>query len=1207
MKKILTLFVLALTVPVFAQSYPISIINISMPPNPDATMANWGKGNSMFVITATGKSVKGQVDGFLVESKILVTIKKGGTKVCGSYTANSAPASNFNTLTKVWSGTNAVSLIGQDCILSPGDYEICVQFFGYGPAGPVPLSEEKRKMFSIRANNPLTYQPPQGITPTNGTVLSEIDIKKPITFRWTPVVPKPQEPVTYRLKVWQLMQGQNGMQAMQTNAPIVTKDVDNLTQATILNLINGPCKPPYLCNFIWNVQALTREGKPIGGKDGTREALQFTFGEKQESKCLPDYKFIIDKISCKGNQIIIKGQIEVPFLNTSLIGNIFITSIKDKLGNNVFNSYSQLPKQIGSGNVKLNNFEFYINNKNCGHDLVIEYEINSSCKDSKTQGTQIIKDKIIIPAKDIACCDENNETGCLNNPLINGDFLIGSVPGVIPTGQVANWSLAYGAPATGNPIINNTIGQGCFDAGYVVLAGNNISGNAITQTLNSANKIISGKKYTFYVAVRFIHGQTLDYGKIRLIAYNGILPTNGSHPSPQSNIAIIGRSGKIHDCGDWSVIEFPMWKANKNFDKIAVNAFTNDNIISKVYIDNVSACETTQNDCAELQLDAQGRPIPPPGYNVPVPAGLCQPEAEEENVFNGSLVDLYGYDGTTEMYSNLNSDDCMSIGGSLPPEVSNYNCDESLKAEGITMTCSELKDLLNKPFPLPQIKTPFLTPIPTLNNIICKQPEPINMVNMAFHGRDIIYIHGLMLSHLCDRANGVPDASGNWPTNKNEFDIGGYYKNIAVNNWQVHINDFLRARGNLNRYLIVSYDCSENAEVAVHSILTQIRDAMENGTGVQADPSDPRRKNCFGRDYVMISHSTGALVADIALSIANKTKNPGNLQIKYGDIGLISDRCKGHISIEGAFSGSNLAKIMVTAQMNPYLSMIASAALTSTNMICSQNLTLSINNPMVLNSILVDLVPSVTRQRWGSLINDISVPVFNLAGGHPSAILGPLKYTIIPGFDDGVTSMDSSSGSNNSLSWGSSYFTAVPKKVFDMGIPIIRAIDYYLDQKVGLGAGHFAAASTPYLSPTGMVEPVTLVNINPQNHFRNHYSFIQSSREHWNTATQHNITPDDNVSCDYKRTSIEGSTNNDEILVTDDQSLYNIGLINPAILPLMGEFSVGNKIYYPNLRFKRGRFYIYWKPFWIWKRTYHKLNGNCMYDVDYAYKYLFSQ
>ena len=275
MKKILIFFSLLVSVHVTAQTYPITSITISLPTNPDANTANWGSGTSLFTITANAKAVNGRVDGHVSESKILVTIKKGGAKVCGSFTANTAPASNFNTLTKVWSGSNAVSLLGQGCLLPSGEYELTVQFFGLGAAGLAPLSEEKIKPFSIRAKEQLSYQPPQAIAPANNTVLSEMDIKKPIIFRWTPVIPRPQEPVTYRLKVWQLMQGQNGAQAMATNQPIITKDVDNLTQTMITNLSSGPCLAPYLCDYIWNVQALNREGKPVGGNNGMSEALKF--------------------------------------------------------------------------------------------------------------------------------------------------------------------------------------------------------------------------------------------------------------------------------------------------------------------------------------------------------------------------------------------------------------------------------------------------------------------------------------------------------------------------------------------------------------------------------------------------------------------------------------------------------------------------------------------------------------------------------------------------------------------------------------------------------------------------------------------------------------------------------------------------------------------------------------------------------------------
>lgn len=54
------------------------------------------------------------------------------------------------------------------------------------------------------------------ITPTR--IAQKIDLNDLVTFRWTPLVPKPKDPVTYRLKVWQLMQGQNGTQSMKTTS-----------------------------------------------------------------------------------------------------------------------------------------------------------------------------------------------------------------------------------------------------------------------------------------------------------------------------------------------------------------------------------------------------------------------------------------------------------------------------------------------------------------------------------------------------------------------------------------------------------------------------------------------------------------------------------------------------------------------------------------------------------------------------------------------------------------------------------------------------------------------------------------------------------------------------------------------------------------------------------------------------------------------------
>lgn len=94
------------------------------------------------------------------------------------------------------------------------------------------------------------------LSPADGKLFSASEGSKPVLFHWTPIVPKPKEPITYRLKVWQLMQGQNSTEAMRSNQPVVTREVVNITQAAISNLYTGPCRPPYLCDFVWAVEAL---------------------------------------------------------------------------------------------------------------------------------------------------------------------------------------------------------------------------------------------------------------------------------------------------------------------------------------------------------------------------------------------------------------------------------------------------------------------------------------------------------------------------------------------------------------------------------------------------------------------------------------------------------------------------------------------------------------------------------------------------------------------------------------------------------------------------------------------------------------------------------------------------------------------------------------------------------------------------------------
>lgn len=117
----------------------------------------------------------------------------------------------------------------------------------------------------------------ENLAPVNGKSFSGNDTLHPVTFRWTPVSPKPSAPVTYKLRVWQLMQGQNGTQAMRENQLKITRTVTDITEVTVMGVYTGPCKPPYLCDFIWSVQAISANGSVAGEVIGEGNPSVFNF------------------------------------------------------------------------------------------------------------------------------------------------------------------------------------------------------------------------------------------------------------------------------------------------------------------------------------------------------------------------------------------------------------------------------------------------------------------------------------------------------------------------------------------------------------------------------------------------------------------------------------------------------------------------------------------------------------------------------------------------------------------------------------------------------------------------------------------------------------------------------------------------------------------------------------------------------------------
>ncbi|MEJ5995972.1 hypothetical protein WG904_16210 [Pedobacter sp. Du54] len=334
MKKMLPFLFLLICLNANAQNSAITSIAISLPANPDANTANWNSGTSLLTITANPKMDNGRVSSAAEESKILVFIRKNGVRVCGAFNTGTAPIAGFFTATKVWSGNQAIALLGQTCTLVPGSYEIVVQFFGTKNGATISVSDEKIKAFTIPAILPTQYQAPQNLAPADAHQLTQAALSAPIIFKWAPVTPSTGTPVKYRLKIWQLMVGQSTGQAIMANQPLVTKDVNASTQTVVTSLISGPCTAPYRCEFVWNVQALNTDDIPIGPNNGTSTPTTFGLGNTNiplvstgvaavgdtiSAGFEGEFKIVVAQIAAETDGSITgKGTVTVPWLSTNI-------------------------------------------------------------------------------------------------------------------------------------------------------------------------------------------------------------------------------------------------------------------------------------------------------------------------------------------------------------------------------------------------------------------------------------------------------------------------------------------------------------------------------------------------------------------------------------------------------------------------------------------------------------------------------------------------------------------------------------------------------------------------------------------------------------------------------------------------------------------------------------------------------------------------
>lgn len=636
-----------------------------------------------------------------------------------------------------------------------------------------------------------------------------------------------------------------------------------------------------------------------------------------------------------------------------------------------------------------------------------------------------------------------------------------------------------------------------------------------------------------------------------------------------------------------------------------------------------------------------------PDGNAIIPAGATEitlPALVRED--RGLVSDLYpGLDTTTDaFYGKLPCE--PSIGGTLPDAVNTEPTKDEIEIEAAleNFEGDDTKRIVEglQANPMPAIVTiaPFtLSPCAIGKQpVACDSPRFLE-ADQPFEGRDIIYVNGLDTANLQDWIANTPGARQRWVGPQDPgtiaayLDPNGYFRQQAKAYWLPHIRENLFDPDNpgstvagwqftaneavptyipkRNRYLLVAWSTSNTIEYAQAALLTQIQLAMSpSKLNVVTPPNYPQQ---FDRPFcsngcIIISHSTGPLVVSTAMGLAAEGFfGPGGKQIP--------GKIFAQVSFEGAISGTRFATVALAAGMS------SSAALCGlfTGVLPGIACTAAIAQ-FLGTSVLRDLVPLVAQNVWGPAINASPVRTITVAGGHPSGKMFGLMKPFLPGPDDGVISMNSACGNPNSvyplIRAPSGAIVSSLAKAFEFsenGGRLLRSVANFISstnlRAIPPDVAFLASGCTPYVSPTGMVMPISnAMNGSPwdaRKRYQNYYSFLQATLSHsydggseggqmalnnpWPSASgQAASVADVRHYLDF----FGFYTNNvEESLAITDSAIYardanGTYLVKP--IPVE-EFVIGRKLSfripkpfpYPHARCPNR-----WCSWWIWKRTY---------------------
>ena len=279
MKKIIITIITLFTIQ-FVQAQLVNI-NLVMNPRPVANISDWAGRRDVLTLIATPP-----VQGGARNVKINTTIKTVDGTIVAVTDMQRAPIKSL-----VQGGTTifyAADVVNLQAMVFTGSFQDKLNRTGKLPAGnyqiivrldstdlPIEVSNTQTKPFFLSAT-----QLPILIMPIHGDLLPAAMAQTAITFRWSALVPRPTEPVHYRVQVFEVLASQTPMQALRSNQPLLDQEVVGTTQyiwRPQLSFVRDSIN-----KFVWTIQSFDNKNAIITGEvpngEGRSEPKTFNVG-----------------------------------------------------------------------------------------------------------------------------------------------------------------------------------------------------------------------------------------------------------------------------------------------------------------------------------------------------------------------------------------------------------------------------------------------------------------------------------------------------------------------------------------------------------------------------------------------------------------------------------------------------------------------------------------------------------------------------------------------------------------------------------------------------------------------------------------------------------------------------------------------------------------------------------------------------------------